>query len=505
MLEHRINLALEWVMFAVMALVFGGALLSPNLNPQLLAISVLVVLLVGGAYWWLRQRPHLKAKLSWPQGWRFLRSKWCLAVVAIVYQITLVYGLASDTGFDTGIVRWAASTKSIVDGSYLSNYFSNNPNNLGLMFAERGVYHLTQFFGLTNFLIVLVIINLILVDLAIILIGLTLRHYLQRRVVWLLLPAIFLLTPWILLVYSDTVILPFVAGSIFLLDRLLTQSRTQQPLRNSLGLALLFGVVFWGAYILKPSALILGIAVALELALVAIFNYRRLDFKRLAILLAAGLVSFGLCQMVSQHALQQQTFVPLHDNLTELPSHYIMMGMNKGTTGSYSQSDFLYSTKFTTKKAQQSANIKVIKQRLHKFGFGGYLKFLVVKNYANTSDGTLGWLFEGEFFSKPNLKQHAFLRSFYYPFGTRLRYYHTFAQLIWIILLAGVLLSFWDQAFFARSLRLAFFGLLLFLLLFEGGRSRYMIQFMPVIYSLSVIGWFQLPPMIAAYKNKRTA
>ncbi|WP_386794886.1 hypothetical protein [Loigolactobacillus zhaoyuanensis] len=42
-----------------------------------------------------------------------------------------------------------------------------------------------------------------------------------------------------------------------------------------------------------------------------------------------------------------------------------------------------------------------------------------------------------------------------------------------------------------RVLRMAFFGLLVFLFFFEGGRSRYMIQFLPVIYISAVVGWWR--------------
>ncbi|KRK17519.1 hypothetical protein FD22_GL000936 [Loigolactobacillus coryniformis subsp. coryniformis KCTC 3167 = DSM 20001] len=48
------------------------------------------------------------------------------------------------------------------------------------------------------------------------------------------------------------------------------------------------------------------------------------------------------------------------------------------------------------------------------------------------------------------------------------------------------MLSFLERTFLFRVLRMTFFGLLIFLLFFEGGRSRYMIQFLPVIYILAV-------------------
>ncbi|ATO55039.1 hypothetical protein ATO00_09950 [Loigolactobacillus coryniformis subsp. coryniformis] len=89
-------------------------------------------------------------------------------------------------------------------------------------------------------------------------------------------------------------------------------------------------------------------------------------------------------------------------------------------------------------------------------------------------------------FNLQNLKKHAFMRSFFYNFGSRLSIHRAIDQVLWILILLGVMLSFLERTFLFRVLRMTFFGLLIFLLFFEGGRSRYMIQFLPVIYILAV-------------------
>ncbi|MFR0553521.1 hypothetical protein ACLUXD_02675 [Loigolactobacillus coryniformis subsp. coryniformis] len=423
---------------------------------------------------------------------KIFRSNWILIALTVFYQISLIYTIGSETGFDTGIVKWAAQSASIPDESYLQIYFSHNPNNLGLLFFERMVYHATKFFGLTNYTIVLDVINMIFVDIALILIGIILQKQLQRAMYWSLLPLILLISPWIVIAYTDTLVLPFIAGIILLGTNLfkLWQSGTKLNF-NLAEQACLLGLVTWIAYRLKPSALIIVIAFLVELGLILLAKQVKLNQKNMVLTVVLFTVVFGGCQLVSQSAVKQQSFISINPELQELPSHYIMMGMNKGTTGSYSQADFLYSTKYTTKASQQKANLKRIRQRLDKFGVLGYLKFLVIKNYANTSDGTLGWLKEENFFSKNNLKKHAFMRSFFYNFGSRLSIHRAIDQVLWILILLGVMLSFLERTFLFRVLRMTFFGLLIFLLFFEGGRSRYMIQFLPVIYILAVVGWWR--------------
>lgn len=502
LIEKQINLILDRIVLVMILLTFSGTLLSANLNGQVIGGIVLLVLIIAYLVFWFRQHPKLITKVTWSELGHRLNSKWCLAVLTGVYQIILIYGLAAKTGFDTGIVRWAAESQSIEPGSYLANYFSNYPNNLVFLFIERAIYNVSQFFDLTNYIVVLAIVNLVLVDFAIILVGLILKRYFQRRINWTLLPLIYLISPWIVIVYTDTIILPLIAGSLYLIMLLKDNWAISGHLIRLIIQAGSLGILLWAAYNLKPSAIILVIAFAIELGLVAFFKTKIFNWKKMGITLLTIGGCFGIAQFATQKALQQQTFIPVESNVAQLPSHYIMMGMNKESRGGYSQTDFEYSSQFRTAKTQQKANISSIKQRLRQFGFIGYGAFLIEKNYLNTSDGTLGWLKEGQFFENSNFKHHEFIRTFFYQYGSRLRYYQTFAQLAWIAVIAGVLFSFFDHSFLARSLRLAFLGLLLFLLIFEGGRSRYLIQFLPIIYTLAVIGWTQIPVFWQSFKTK---
>ncbi|MDU3280432.1 MAG: hypothetical protein E7E91_13645, partial [Staphylococcus aureus] len=66
--------------------------------------------------------------------------------------------------------------------------------------------------------------------------------------------------------------------------------------------------------------------------------------------------------------------------------------------------------------------------------------------------------------------------------------------ILWIFTLFGMYLttvSFDKKQISYREIiiKLTIIGAMMFLLLFEGGRSRYLIQFLPFFYLLSAIGW----------------
>ncbi|MBF1708474.1 MAG: hypothetical protein HXO91_08060, partial [Streptococcus sanguinis] len=72
-------------------------------------------------------------------------------------------------------------------------------------------------------------------------------------------------------------------------------------------------------------------------------------------------------------------------------------------------------------------------------------------------------------------------------------YYALIKQLVWIVMSLGLVMTLWkyrpdDRVNF---LNLAVFGGLLFLQIFEGGKTRYLIQFLPQILLVSALGLSQ--------------
>lgn len=87
----------------------------------------------------------------------------------------------------------------------------------------------------------------------------------------------------------------------------------------------------------------------------------------------------------------------------------------------------------------------------------------------------------------------SWVRTYIYAEGKNYFYYASFIQMVWIIISIGLVLS---TFFFSRNnafqlwMQISLFGGILFLMLFEGGRTRYMIQFLPAIITVSSQGLF---------------
>ena len=80
-------------------------------------------------------------------------------------------------------------------------------------------------------------------------------------------------------------------------------------------------------------------------------------------------------------------------------------------------------------------------------------------------------------------------QTFTYPAGKNVSVFRFISQLIWISLI-GILFFGWKyHDLVSDGLRLSLIGGFLFLLIFEGGRSRYLIQFLPNIMILIPIVW----------------
>jgi len=67
--------------------------------------------------------------------------------------------------------------------------------------------------------------------------------------------------------------------------------------------------------------------------------------------------------------------------------------------------------------------------------------------------------------------------------------YKFFPQIIWVVALLFIFLaSIGDSVETLQLLKYTIVGGFVFLLLFEGGRSRYLIQFLPYLFTLAGVG-----------------
>ncbi|RRK11677.1 hypothetical protein D1831_00970 [Lactiplantibacillus garii] len=433
--------------------------------------------------------------ISWQTSWRVKRlMKWLfkthalatatvLLALTVGWQLVFVLAVHPPIGFDAGAIHQALHDTTSAE---IRAYFSLNYNNLPMLLAE---VQLAKWFGTTSWLF-FDLVTLVLVDLSALLNLICIVLVEPRKLVagmnihavWLL------LFPTIIVPYTDAWVLPLV--SLYLLGAVVMVKPRLNLGWRALG-ALLFSVGLVGAYRLKPSAIVAMVALVIVGGLFAL-RPRRLAWPSvgqtaLVLLLAAGLTAG--CYAATAQLLKRQTYIQV-DQSREIPAiHFISMGVSGD--GGYNAKDALKMAELPNKQARVAYSKRVLIQRLKRRGAWGYARFLVAKHRNNTADGTFAWVKEGHFINEnPIPKRGGFsgwLRSFVYLYGTRLGDLRFMSQVWWVVWLALIAFAWRDQRTFVQALRLTIIGGFSYLLIFEGGRSRYLIQFLPAFLMLATL------------------
>ncbi|MFR4252931.1 MAG: hypothetical protein ACLT1C_05865 [Weissella confusa] len=241
-------------------------------------------------------------------------------------------------------------------------------------------------------------------------------------------------------------------------------------------LSVVFGLVSTITMLIKPSAVIPVFAFFLVLFL---FKLQKANFITIVLILFGFGAGFIATDYASSQVREAQTIVKTDPNQAFPLTHFMMIGVNY--YGGYTPEDFQITKSVSGKSAREKLNIEVIKMRLKQRGVDGYLQFLLIKERNNTSSGTYSmgselWVTK-DYQGLKNKKMTADIEKYLYPDGEEVIIYKLWAQIIFVIVAFGVLVSSWksveNRDLLEHWLQLSVLGGILFLLLFEGGRSRY--------------------------------
>ena len=414
--------------------------------------------------------------------------------VMLLFQVVILLFASGLSGYDVyGVYHAAMGDINSQKWIYLQNY----PNNL-LLFLFMKIVHSLTF---------LQVLNMIAIDFSIAISYFTAKNLFNKQTAKysiLLFMSSIGFSPWFLNTYSDTFVLPFVSLGIFFLSRYNQSGIAPKYRIMSLLSAGFFSSI---AYYLKPSAIIFVIAYFL----IYIVKQRKLKPLLISfIVFFIGVLVFAIPFTLYKN---NQTYIQFDKNKAFPMTHFLMLGISKN--GMYNVPDVRLTRSAKTAKEKKKVNIDVFKQRLKKLGTLGYVKFLYVKYCKTVRDGTYAWGADGGgktgFLVTNNINPseklspfiHSnfgkFLRSFIYTDsngkgyanGKNTFFFRFFAQIIYIIMILGILLSTLKARydFKVMWLLLSMIGLMAFLLLFEGGRSRYLIQALPVFVILAAYGY----------------
>lgn len=402
-----------------------------------------------------------------------------LLLVACAIQFIFVLNVHPFINFDSGNI--ITTTQGNIQ-PWMSEYYSQYPNVLFMLIIEK------KLAGIGTNQLVYVLANLGMMDLSVFL-NILCVYILNKRKIHTIM---YIETCWLLLFpmsivpYTDVYILPFI--SLALISYALLIKKTSSIATKLVASGLLAFSVVEG-YFFKPTAIILFIAIAI-ISFARLITYQWTTKFKEKLLVCGGLflVVGGITFGIDKAIVNEQQIVQIDKKVATPAIHFMAMGMVGN--GGYNRKDAESYAGIPTQDQVKIAQ-KQIRRRLRNKGVVGYIKFLLDKQSNDTADGTFGWLNEGYFLNEdsPNTKLGQFLSSYIYPNGQRLFDFKFVAQLCWVILIGIILFGFEDNQQFSQAMRLAIVGLMIFLLMFEGGRTRYLIQFLPCFFVLAALCW----------------
>lgn len=421
----------------------------------------------------------------------------CLFVLGI--QILFVSEVHPPIGWDVGALHQALTDTN--DPNIIA-YFSLNYNNLPILLVQ---HMLASFFHTTSW-IFFDWVTLCLVDLSalinVISICIIDNDDKKKIRIGIFIHCIFLLLfPTIIVPYTDAWVLPLV--SLIFLGICIVLKERYSFIFRAIG-STIIGISATAAFIIKPSAAIPIISFTLILLISVIFplenslatrdrplvrtkkSHKKL--KLLILLFITWTCAAGTYINLNKN-LTNQTYIHV-DKEREIPAiHFISMGASG--EGGYNPKDALMVAVLPTKKARINFSWSLLEKRLKKRGIWGNLLFYVSKHRNNTSDGSFAWIKEGNFIVGNGIPQEkglaGWIEQFVYLYGTRIGDFRFWAQIWWCIWLTMIAFGQSNRGKIVQILRLTIIGGFVYLLIFEGGRSRYLIQFLPAFLILAAI------------------
>ena len=301
-------------------------------------------------------------------------------------------------------------------------------------------------------------------------------------------------SPWKIIPYTDMMAITFPILCICLYLYSVTSSK-------KVGRYLYFTLACLSATIgalIKASVYIMLVAIALT-ELVRLLKDIKALWKQFLMKYVVIVVCVLVAGGVKTYTYEKTGFTP-NKEISSTLHHYFLMGLNEETTGGYYSGDVAIFGQYATGKERKQAELELAFERIKERGVIGYPYFLLRKLTMVFNDGTFTWGKEGGFYFSDyqhltDASYKEFLRELYW-FDTPLTgRFNTYSQLVWFFILLGIpgicigLKK--DESGVQTVLALSFLGIVMYMALLEA-RARYLICFLPLIITVSVMGGVQI-------------
>ena len=422
-----------------------------------------------------------------------------------VIQIILANLTYADCGWDCGIV--VRQAVNLLNGeNFDTHYFAVCSNNIGILLISKYVLKFTSLFTtvtLQNAFFSMIIFNIVMIDISAVLTFYLCKKLLGNKSAYfslLFIVPLILFSPYIIVPYTDTITMLF---PIAIMYTYVIIKEEKEPVKKNI-LALIEGILVVTGFFIKPTAIIMMIAIAI-IELLQINKTKIKDSLVLIAMFAIGcIISYTGYSYLKNKNLGSLISDEDYEKYSMSFTHFLKMGMsqtesgnplptkNKTLYGSYSENDALTTQGIIRKDEKQKENLRTVKKRLQDFGIKGYIKFLYNKANWILSDGTFFYGEEGTFWTSEhynNSEIGKFIQELINKDDVK---YQTVTvnimQTLWILIIIGLVFSYnkkQDDNF--AILKLSIIGIVIFLLLFEG-RARYIVNHLPIFIIIGVCG-----------------
>jgi hypothetical protein len=450
-------------------------------------LAVVLLFLVLAGYVLI---PKIKIKKSG----NFTRRLGRCSLIVLIIQMFLLVNIFFYTDWDVGTINMAASQLIETGTTVAVGYFQCCSNNVFLLAIVMGIRRIAGIFHFPETLALSACATL-LVNLSLYVTGLTIYQiFKNEKTAWggyLLALLLYGFNPWFCIAYSDTfsVLIPVLTLYVYL-----WMKDSSLPLLSK-ALLVIFPAMF--GYLIKPQNVIVLIAIGIwQMICLGRKVFTGNGAKKIGIVLLALVITAGLVGGINS-AGRSYTGIERNKDAEYGWSHYLVVGLNRASTGTYNEEDIAFTDQFPTAEERTTNHLIEAKRRIREMGLSGYLDFMAKKLLLNYNDGTFAWSMEGTFYAEvfdpPLGAMSTFFRNIYYYGG---KYYQTYAlieQIVWLFVLAGGFAatlrsrhSTHREAEFILAISLV--GITLFTLIFEA-RARYLYLYAPFYVILAVMGW----------------
>ena len=465
------------ILWAIVSIGYGTTLLDTLNTYGYIVVFLAIFLLISQT-----AQNFLKKVVALVYRYRYL-SFFALLIyqlVIILSNSVLVYG---DT---TAII-------SNIRGQDASNYFSAFPNNLLYGLYVKGLYHLVS---MKYLVLIQELINVLVLDISILVFANTIDKNFGRRLAAIYFTLSILLIgihPQFLSTYSDYW---SYFTATFVCITIIKMIVGEVKLSDYISLVFFIGL----GYMVRPTIVIYVIALSFALLFRVILKFDRqvtVKVTKGLLVLVIGLV-VSMCMLT---AIKKANILTFKSGYDKNIAYFFDLGLTS-TGATHAELPAKALDINSPDEVVEPLIKKDIKVRLQHY----QLKQLFTKFKIAFQEGNLGWRIEQPLSVLKFQKNQVTSKFIDSKFGQKIRSYlffqgnnfanlDFFLQIIWIVIIYGIiyqLLSIIKGNNFSMIqlfLALSILGAFMYLMLFEAGRSRYLISFLPVLSLMSAFGY----------------